>query len=551
MAQLQPQLPSVDELVLRDGTMKKKEKWIPEDDRPFKKLPHPPQDPHDPSKALATRKAGIHALEVYTPRHAVKATALEKAHGVDGKYTQGLMMQEFAGPGEDEDPVSMAATACSRLLWRYRIKHTEVGMMYVGSESLLDRAKSIKSNLMMLFEEHDHYDVEGCDNYNACYGGTAALLNVMNWVQSYTWDGRWGIAIATDIADAPAAYRFMVGASAVAMLIGVDAPMWFERERQTCILHRWDFYKPIGWPSMAPIVDGPGSIDVYFECLDSCQEGLAKKSGVFNIVDEHNYMLYHLGSGPKFVKHAFERTCSNAWGYKAPKDGLKRLKKFDGNVPLGRVEKMFEKKICPGLRLAKRTGPMHTAATYTNMTSLLIHANKDLIGNTINVFSYGSGCASTMFRLHVDALPGARYDFHDYLDSRDYTDPSTFDAICERYSNTYGRFGFTCKVDTPQRGGVFYLHEVDAVGRRTYHLVVDPEVKLSGPLICAPIPRTKEQQEFDKEAMKPKPLPGPTPEEEEAAAAAASAPAAPAAPAGGDPNALAGLLQLLAQAQAK
>ena len=66
--------------------------------------------------------------------------------------------QEFAGPGEDEDPVSMALTAVSRLMWRYRIKHQEVGMMYVGSESLLDRAKSIKSNLMMLFEEH------GCTN---------------------------------------------------------------------------------------------------------------------------------------------------------------------------------------------------------------------------------------------------------------------------------------------------------------------------------------------------------------------------------------------------
>ena len=86
---------------------------------------------------------------------------LEKAHGVDGKYTQGLMMTEFCGTGEDEDPVSIALTALSRLMYRYNVKFEEVGMMYVGSESLLDRSKSIKSNLMMLFEEHDHYDVEG------------------------------------------------------------------------------------------------------------------------------------------------------------------------------------------------------------------------------------------------------------------------------------------------------------------------------------------------------------------------------------------------------
>ena len=39
----------------------------------------------------------------------------------------------------------------------------------------------------------------------------------------------------------------------------------------------WDFYKPIGWPVMAPIVDGPGSVDVYFECLERCQMGLMEK----------------------------------------------------------------------------------------------------------------------------------------------------------------------------------------------------------------------------------------------------------------------------------
>jgi len=89
----------------------------------------------------------------------------------------------------------------------------------VGSESLLDRAKSIKSNVMALFEAHGATDIQGTDQYNACYGGTAALLNCINWVQSSAWDGRWAIAIATDIADAPAQYRFMVGAAAVAVLV--------------------------------------------------------------------------------------------------------------------------------------------------------------------------------------------------------------------------------------------------------------------------------------------------------------------------------------------
>jgi len=43
-------------------------------------------------------------------------------------------------------------------------------------------------------------DVEGVDSTNACYGGTAALLNCVNWVESNSWDGRYGLVICTDSA---------------------------------------------------------------------------------------------------------------------------------------------------------------------------------------------------------------------------------------------------------------------------------------------------------------------------------------------------------------
>jgi len=148
---------------------------------------------------------------------------------------------------------------------------------------------------MALFEAHGATDIQGTDQYNACYGGTAALLNCINWVQSSAWDGRWAIAIATDIADAPAQYRFMVGAAAVAVLVGPDGPLEIQRERVSHVLNRWDFYKPIGWHEMAPIVDGPYSIEVYFSCLDSCQRQLGERVGYSNMIESHDYIVYHLG----------------------------------------------------------------------------------------------------------------------------------------------------------------------------------------------------------------------------------------------------------------
>ena len=434
--------------------------------RPPAQLPHPPGGEPDEGGDLVdpSRQAGIHAIEMYVPRHAVKATALEKAHGVEGKYTQGLMMTEFCGTGEDEDPVSIGLTAVSRLMYRYNVKFSEVGMMYVGSESLIDRSKSIKSNLMMLFNEHGCYDVEGSDTYNACYGGTAALLTCMNWVVSATWDGRWALAVATDIADAPEGYRFMTGCACVAMLVGVDAALVFERERCTHIINRWDFYKPWGWHVMAPIVDGPGSIDVYFECLDAAQRGLVEKRGLSNVIEEADFCVFHLGSGPKFVKHAFERCQANAMGWHATKSG--RTRKYDGRLALDETTLLFDSKVAPSLRLATRIGPQHTVATYTGLTSLLIHEGvrkrNAIVGKTINVFSYGSGAASTMYRLRVARMPGIVHDAHDVLDRRHYVGATEFDQIMSEYAETYARFGWTARVrNGPQPGGAYYLRDCD------------------------------------------------------------------------------------------
>jgi len=91
---------------------------------------------------------------------------------------------------------------------------------------------------------------------NACYGATNALLNTLNWVSSASWDGRYGIVVAVDIAvyeDGPA--RPTGGAGAIAMLIGKNAKIIINPTRSTFIDHEWDFYKPIP-SSEYPTVDG-------------------------------------------------------------------------------------------------------------------------------------------------------------------------------------------------------------------------------------------------------------------------------------------------------
>ena len=53
---------------------------------------------------------------------------------------------------------------------------------------------------MQLLTEHDNYDLEGVDSINACYGGTAALLNSVAWCESSAFDGRYALVVCGDIA---------------------------------------------------------------------------------------------------------------------------------------------------------------------------------------------------------------------------------------------------------------------------------------------------------------------------------------------------------------
>jgi hydroxymethylglutaryl-CoA synthase len=125
----------------------------------------------------------------------------------------------------------MPRTAVSGLLERYNIDPKTIGRIEVGTETIIDKSKSVKTTLMDLFAESGNFDIEGVDSKNACYGSTAALFNAINWVESRSWDGRNAIVVAGDIAIyAEGAARPAGGAGACAMLIGPNAPVVFERE---------------------------------------------------------------------------------------------------------------------------------------------------------------------------------------------------------------------------------------------------------------------------------------------------------------------------------
>lgn len=82
------------------------------------------------------------------------------------------------------------------------LAYDQIGRIEVGTETILDKSKSVKTVLMQLFEKSGNTDIEGIDTTNACYGGTAALFNSLSWLESSAWDGEWKILLFSYVAYA-------------------------------------------------------------------------------------------------------------------------------------------------------------------------------------------------------------------------------------------------------------------------------------------------------------------------------------------------------------
>ena len=138
------------------------------------------------------KDVGILGMEVYLPSTYVSQQKLEKFDGVsEGKYTIGLGQEAMGFCDDQEDINSLCLTVVKGLLEKNKVNPVDVGRLEVGTETIIDKSKSVKTVLMQLFEESGNTSIEGIDTINACYGGTAALFNALNWIESSAWDGMY------------------------------------------------------------------------------------------------------------------------------------------------------------------------------------------------------------------------------------------------------------------------------------------------------------------------------------------------------------------------
>lgn len=442
---------------------------------------------------------GIKAIQIHFPNQCISQADLEKHDGVAaGKYTIGLGQTEMGFCDDREDIYSMCLTSLSQLIQNYNIDTKNIGRLEVGTETLLDKSKSVKSVLMQLFK--DNHDVEGVDTVNACYGGTNALFNAYNWVSSEDWDGRDAIVVCGDIAlYAKGAARPTGGAGSVAMLIGKDAPIALDAGlRATFMDHVYDFYKP-DFTSEYPYVFGQYSVGCYTNASDETYNLYQKKyqkkhaSKVTQTesklpLDKFDYLIAHSPT-TKTVQKAYARMLYNDYlqdptnpEFESIGDAY-TLEKVSHEASLSdkALEKAFvtlskkryAERVAPGVQASTHIGNMYTASLYGGLVSLLTNVGSDALqGKRIGAYSYGSGLAASIFSFTVrgDVSKIIKVcDLKSKLDNRKVLSAVQYEDFIDLREKAHLKKDFEPKGDIEGLvKGTYYLTKVDEMYRREY-----------------------------------------------------------------------------------
>ena len=307
----------------------------------------------------------------------------------------------------------------------------------------------------------DNTNLEGVDTVNACYGGTNALFNSVNWVESSAWDGRDAIVVAGDIAlYAKGNARPTGGAGCVAMLVGPNAPIVIEPGlRGTYMQHAYDFYKP-DLTSEYPVVDGHFSLTCYTEALDAAYRDYVKREKRLqssngngtdpskSSFDRFDYMCFHSPTC-KLVQKSYARLLYHDYlsdpsqevfgevpGEIRDMDYKKSLTdKVVEKTFMALTKKRFSERVSPGLQVATLCGNMYCASVWGGLASLLSHVSSaDLQGKRIGLFSYGSGLAASFLSARVVSSTeqiSKGLDIANRLEARRAVSPETYESVSQ------------------------------------------------------------------------------------------------------------------------
>ncbi|MEL7060069.1 MAG: hydroxymethylglutaryl-CoA synthase [Acidobacteriota bacterium] len=346
---------------------------------------------HDPASSHAASPAddvGIASIGIALPSEALPVEELARVRAVDpAKYRIGLGCREIALCGAGESVVDLAAEAARRALERWGGPRERLGLLAVGTESAVDMSRPLSAWVA------DRLDLRGAvrsyEVKHACYGGTLALRQALEWRASGAARGQAALVVAADEAlyEPGSAGEPTQGAGAVAFV--VDAPRVASIARRSWAWSEpaFDFWRPVG--EAYPRVDGPFSLDCYRTATERCVGAWLEETVAANVSSEASREALHSLHAiafhvpfPKMVKKAV-RHLGETLGWSEPE-----------------ADALFDQSVVPTMEWNRRVGNCYTASLWLSVARALAGAEE---GSRLLAFSYGSGFGAELLELSAGA----------------------------------------------------------------------------------------------------------------------------------------------------
>ncbi|MFX1572372.1 MAG: hydroxymethylglutaryl-CoA synthase family protein [Promethearchaeota archaeon] len=372
---------------------------------------------------------GIDSIGFYAPRNYVSLKELALERKVDpAKYEKGLLSKEMRVPEVDEDIISLGLKAGYSALQRGNIPPKTIDALFVGTETEVYAAKSISNIFAEMLNISPNSLTQ--DIYNACAGGTLAILNAIAMIEKEIINK--ALIISADISS----YHLgspgepTQGSGAIAMVISKDPRIAsFSKKFGRISGNVNDFFRPPNDKNARAF--GQYSQDSYIDFQLKAYDDLIDNAGDFH-ADFYTFhapfsklplkimqqiilkrWIKHISDLPKFERNKFRSSI------------LKKIDSFLHDVTVlpeyiylklnergfssSTLERLsmwvntnVKARVLPQLRVPMHFGNMYNASVWAQIIFLLenhVHAN-----DIIYFGSYGSGatCISGLLKVQDD-----------------------------------------------------------------------------------------------------------------------------------------------------
>jgi hydroxymethylglutaryl-CoA synthase len=364
---------------------------------------------------------GIHDIAFKAPSLYLPIEDLAIARDIDpAKLIHGLGLKKMSVCDVDEDIITLAASSVIQLLDQNPdLKLTDIGRIYVGTESSIDGSKPIGTYVHGLVQQYfdskgkdttgiNHIDV--VDMTFACIGAVDAVHNSLYYL--YANPDKVAIVVAADIAnydlDSPGEYT--QGAGAVAVLLSKNPSLVSIPDKWgVSVKNEHDFFKPIRYQKVngeileihdeKPIFDGQLSNTVYQNRITEAWEHFRSDE----LLEKFDQLIFHLPyayHGRRIITPLLQQELETEGTFDAicaendidPKD--EQVSRLFSKTPY--YKNWVNATIAEGDKLSSDMGNLYTASIFLSLVSYClsdtVQTDKELL-----FFAYGSGSKAKVF----------------------------------------------------------------------------------------------------------------------------------------------------------